>query len=258
MLRRYCLHTWGTLEVNASAAGGNVGNLQRTNNRNLISDSVGALGGAALGLAVAGPAGTLVGAAIGPALARLTDLAVSRGVIFWRTFYEALRLQQQSEAEWADSVSSSVERENALLEVFKVAGRTVDPERLRILAVLAARAPSMEAAAATTAALLASIIGSLSPLHLRALRRIEEAWPLRSSPLGVQPDELLEIMEEERALARSLVRSLELHGLIVDNARLSGSIGVFWEVTELGRYLLALITTSTTLSDPENDHVAPE
>ena len=89
---------------------------------------------------------------------------------------------------------------------------------------------------------VATILGSLNTLHMKALRFIAiDAGKGGAGPLGVTPEQLVREFDAEVPLIRSVVRTLELHGLIVDNARLDPSIeGVYWEVTETGTWLLSL------------------
>jgi hypothetical protein len=223
-----------------------------------LIDAGGATAGAAIGLWMGGPAGALVGAAAGPLISRLSDLALKRAAIFWGALRAAIADLDLSETQWTEEVEKQPTVQNAILEIVAAAGQTADPARLKALGQLAARIPSMAPEEIAAAEYFASILNSLRAVHFNTLELMEEAWGGRHDSLGLTPDEIMGAMGVERALIRSIMRTLELHGLIVDNARLAKEVvGVFWELTDLGRTILAFSKPAATIPEGPSD-AAPQ
>jgi hypothetical protein len=223
-----------------------------------LIDAGGATAGAAIGLLMGGPAGALVGAAAGPMIACLSDLALKRAAVFWDALRDAIAERDLSEAQWTEEVEKQPSVQNAVLEIVAAAGQTADPARLKALGQLAARIPGMDPEEVAAAEYFASVLNALRAVHFNTLHLMEASWNERHDPLGLTPDEILAGMGVERTLARSIMRTLELHGLIMDNARLSREIvGVFWELTDLGRRFLAFSKPAATIPERSND-AAPE
>lgn len=223
-----------------------------------LIDAGGATAGAAIGLWMGGPAGALVGAAAGPLIARLSDLALKRAAIFWDALQAGIADRDLSEVQWTEEVEKQPTVQNAVLEIVAAAGQTADPVRLKALGQLAARIPGMSSEEVAAAEYFAGIFNSLRAVHFSTLELMEEAWSARHNTLGLTPDEIMDAMGVERALIRSIMRTLELHGLIVDNARLSKeAVGVFWELTDLGRTFLAFSKPAATIPEGASD-AAPQ
>lgn len=221
----------------------------------VVSDASASILGAGVGLAIGGLLGALTGAATGP-IAKYAAAEVAEQIHhFWGRFVKRLSAQGITEEDFVASIERDPDRRAAFLAILRAAAASIDPVHLRVLADSAATLADADSRRSAAIAQIATILTSLNPLHIRALLFIQMAGQEAPNSLGVTPEQLISTFDSELPLIRSIVRTLELHGLIVDNARLDGAIkGVYWELTDIGNWLLSAYGSEHPTGHPAPKH----
>lgn len=213
-----------------------------------LIEAGGAATGAGIGLLLGGPVGALVGAGAGPLVASAAKYAVQLATLFQNSLEGALAENGSTEGDLVATVESDPEKRSALMRLLSAVSQSADPIQLQILARAVASLADADARQTMALQELGAIIIRATPLHLAVLKFIAEEE--HQAAIGVDPAALLTRFSAEKQLVRSAVRSLELDGLIVDEARLEETRkGVFWKTTDFGRWLLGL-HLSRQLGDP--------
>lgn len=196
--------------------------------------------GALVGAAIGGPVGAAVGGAVGP----ISDYIIQTRK---RQIERAEALAEKSAELAGVSLEdllkrlASDERMSDLgIRLLEIAAKSKVEERDNAMAVLLAKAtkPENEVAAFQYRA-LAEILADLHSPHIQILLFIAENEPC-------DPDEILTRFPEFGNVMRSLVRTLELHGVIVDDNRLADppTNEIVWSTSALGKGLIEIINVA--------------
>lgn len=204
-------------------------------------ETAGSVAGAGIGIAVGGPAGALIGAGTGPIAVYSARLVSAAAVRFWQRLKTSLSATKLTEQMYVHGIDELEERKSAFLKIIRVAAATIDDNHIDILAEAASQLVSADARRASAIGQVSEILSMLNVLHVKALTIISQYNLENPDSMGLTPDPLIEEFKNEEPLVRSIVRTLELHGLIVDNARFNPPAGkVYWQVTDLGKWLLTI------------------
>lgn len=202
-------------------------------------------GGALIGAAIGGPVGAVVGGAVGP----VADFFYEANK---RRLARANRLAEgvaQLTAMSADEVFEKLAASHALgdlgYRVLEISVSDEQPDRDNALMVLLAEAlQGGESLEDHQYKIMAEVLGDLRKPHIDVLRFISGSD--NKNRRSKSPDEVLAEFPSYEDILRSLVRTLELHGLIVDDNRLSKqpTNEIAWQVSPLGDALVGIIETA--------------
>lgn len=224
--------------------------MARKAKRELVNTTIeagGAVVGAGIGMALGGPVGAYIGAGAGPVVAYSAKAAKESAEGFWTELNKRLHRAKMTERSFVETLQAQDHRRFAFYKVINAALQELDPSRIRFFAQAASELRSADARKSASIALIASMLADLTPLHIEVLSFIHKRFASRGKEPGVTPDELIDEFPNEENILRSVVRVLELHGLIVDNARFDQrSGGVYWEASDAGVWLLDLWRTTST------------
>lgn len=217
-----------------------------------VSSSV---GGALVGLAIGGPAGAVVGAAAGPLVA-FADEALER------RRRKAAAVLKLARPEDPDGLLSDLRSDPSKLDlaarVLAAAADSSFNEKLTALAKVLAAVGTGVVDELDRFYIVVRILDSLDGADIRVLKFIATS-KARGNQEVLTPEDLLLEFPDLALGMRAVVRRLELHGLILDEARHEPAKhggAVFWKASEIGHECLALLATQSDEAAPENEQEA--
>jgi len=205
-----------------------------------------ATGGALIGAAIGGPVGAVIGGAVGP----LSDyLLEARKRQLERARALALRSSQLSGLnldEFLVKLSSDERLSDIGLRLLEVAAKSDNPDRDNAMAMLLAEALTRDAATEIDGyEVLAEVLADLRRPHIDVLMHIFDATRTDESET-ISPKEVVDNFPNFSSIIRTVIRTLELHGLILDENRLADppSNEIKWRVSELGEALASIVRSA--------------
>ena len=207
----------------------------------LLSGTTGSVSGALLGLAVGGPAGAIAGAAVGPVVTYSIDYLTRRRAQAELVLRDAARINGEDVDEFTQALLSSPHKTDLALRILTSGSEAYASEKARALAALLAKIEITEGDPPDDDHVMLNIIDAMERSHMRMLAFIGRQSNESNAETGCTPDSLINAFPEYELTMRSIVRTLELHGLILDQSRLdpvSHGGKVFWQLSPFGRALL--------------------
>lgn len=209
--------------------------------RNLATSS----GGALLGAAIGGPVGAVIGGAVGPAADFFYEAHKRRLARANRIAAGVAKLTAMSADEVFQRLADSPELGDLGYRVLEISVSDEQPDRDNALMVLLAEALHGDQSKDNLQhKIMVEVLGDLRKPHIEVLRFISGSKSEHSG--SKSPDEIFVAFPAYEDVLRSLVRTLELHGLIVDDNRLSKqpTNEISWRVSELGAALVGIVETA--------------
>lgn len=214
----------------------------------LLSGATGSVSGALIGLSIGGPVGAIAGAATGPFVAFSIELLSSRENRARKLLSEAAKISGDHIDEFSENVLETEEKADLALRILEIGSRTFADEKSRALSALLAKIRFTETGSLEDDRVILNILSSLEQSHLSILSAIGVYCREHQDAMGCPPSVLIRDFPNYDLTIRSIVRTLELHGLIVDEARLgpTGHTGeVFWKPSAFGHSLLYYLSSNT-------------
>lgn len=218
---------------------------QRDEARRLVARTAVEVGTAALGLAVAGPAGALVAAAVKPAL-ELVAVRESRGMRHIEQLLEAVTeatgLSQEEFAAWAKSTDGRLMLATSAIQA---AYNTVYDRKVAALAAVLSKNLADDAQL-DLGNLAVNALADLEPVHVRVLHAFLGGMPLpqrddvRPQPGDVTQSQLEQGFPHLVAGLTPIIATLVRHGL-AEVSRANHAYDQTWSITSFGRHCLAYL-----------------
>lgn len=209
----------------------------------IARDSGSSLASALVGLALGGPLGAVAGAAGGAAGAGLVDLVRSitelRGRRMARTLERAAEITGGDVRTLEELLLSDERRLELAAGALEASASCAFADKLHALAAVVASAA--DASTDNDLARVGIVVRALRDLdepHVRLLVFLSTSDELP----GASPEMLEDVMGIPTPELRPVVRTLELHGLIVDEGRFDAGLPVRWKIAELGVLCVRLIS----------------
>ena len=206
-------------------------------------EAAGAVAGTLIGGAVGGVPGAVLGAALGPAAsATLSILERSVRARFARASETLVNAASMAGIAVEDLEAALTEREDRLnlaADALDAAATSTLREKLdAYAAVLASAAGANLDAEIDSLQMVVRALAAIERPHVKVLDVISKAAG------GIGPDGIAYEIQTPAESLRSIVRMLELHGLITDRGGLiDGGVVVEWHITEIGELAIDMLTS---------------
>jgi DNA-binding HxlR family transcriptional regulator len=143
-------------------------------------------------------------------------------------------------------LSEDDDRLDLAAELLAEASTTRLPEKTSALAKMLAAVARADKPTIDVYAMLVKAIGDIDKPHVTILHLLASESPNASNSAEWTPEAIGSAVGRPPEALRSVVRQLELHGLITDIGwqYANSSIKVRWILTDLGRALLTILKTS--------------
>ncbi|WP_262692499.1 glycine zipper family protein [Kordiimonas aestuarii] len=209
----------------------------------LVTNISGSLVGAMVGLVIGGPVGAAVGAASGPTTSFALEYLARRQRRALQTLELAAQLQNEGTETFVAALLASEDKVDLSAIILNMSASTNFDEKRAAYSQLLSEI-RQEGGNLEKYFTFSRILDQLDPIHLAVLKYIDEHNPEGDNLSGRTPYEIILKFPDYESVLRSVVRVMELHGLLVDDARLKPlehSGNVYWRTTELGRALLGVV-----------------
>lgn len=201
--------------------------------RELATTTTGAIVGAAIG----GPVGAVVGGAVGPVseyINRVRKRQIERAAALAE---RSAQLAGLTTDELFSRLANDEKISDLGIRLLEIAAKSEVGDRDNAMAILMAQAVKDDGDESSAHfQMLGEILAELRSPHIQVLLFIADGE-------GVSPDSLLSEFADYFSTMRSIVRVLELHGLIVDENRLSSppTNEISWTTSELGQAIVEIV-----------------
>lgn len=223
----------------------------------LTGGITGSVSSTLIGLAIGGPIGAAFGAISGPVVSFAVEAMARRRARAQAIVADAAIRSGEEIDEFVKGLLESGELTDLAAQIISVAANTPFTLKLQALSALLAEAKGSAPRGLENAFILTRIIDSLEPVHLNVLSAVRTFNSSKPDAHGCTPDFLIESFPDQKHLLRSVVRTLELHGLLVDQARLAPldhGGHVYWASSEIGDALVDIVDTCTRGATEEHLH----
>ncbi|WP_386175131.1 hypothetical protein [Sulfitobacter sp. R86518] len=202
-----------------------------------------ATGGALVGAAIGGPAGAVVGGAVGPLADYLLQVRARR-----QERAEALAIKAADFAGLSlDDFFKKLMEKSSVSDLghrlLEIASKHEQPDRDNAIAYLISQAlGDEETSDFGSTEILADILSELRGPHIEVLLFIDQK-KIDDPHSVMSPEKLIAGFPAYKDVVRSMVRTLEHHGLILDANRLSDppTNEIAWELSDLGKALVDIV-----------------
>jgi len=213
---------------------------------------VGSITGTLIGLAIGGPIGAIAGAATGP-LATFAGEALAKRFRKAEIVLEiASDMSGESKDDFLIELSKDERKVDATSGILNAAANAHYKEKLTSLAVLLADVRHEKYEELDKYFIMIPILDFIEPPHVEILRFVFQRNSENADQLGCEPEEIMNAFPHYNLIIRSIVRMLELHGLMTDKGELDPVTyrgRVYWVVAPLGVALLQIFERQPTSSN---------